>query len=79
VTKIEFFQLTGTIFGAHALKAKLEKRNSTSAWETAARYQMVHFWRIMLVGLYAESGIVNNANIALLCLSVGIVLFSGSL
>jgi uncharacterized membrane protein YgdD (TMEM256/DUF423 family) len=69
-------------FGAHGLKAVLIERGMTQAWETAARYHLLH--AIALIGVAAwlrggpgKSGKWMSATAR--CWVSGTVLFSGSL
>ena len=69
-------------FGAHALRDLLLERGMTSAWETAARYQLLH-----AVVLFAAAGwlrssqgsVQKRVSLASTCWIIGTVLFSGSL
>ncbi len=65
-------------FGAHGLKAKLTPE-LLATWNTGAEYHMYHALALVLAGIIAgaqPAGAVNTAGVAL---TVGIVLFSGSL
>lgn len=42
-------------FGAHALRDFLLERGMTSAWETAARYQLVHAIALLAVAAWTRS------------------------
>jgi uncharacterized membrane protein YgdD (TMEM256/DUF423 family) len=69
-------------FGAHGLQATLAERGMTHAWESAARYQLVH--TVALLGLAAWLRAGPSAGTGRLlwaarCWCAGIVLFSGSL
>jgi uncharacterized membrane protein YgdD (TMEM256/DUF423 family) len=79
------FGLTGVAFGAfgaHGLAAKLTASGMTNAWESGARYQMLHVLALFGAAVWlrsagdAASGLMTWAARAW---SVGIVLFSGSL
>jgi uncharacterized membrane protein YgdD (TMEM256/DUF423 family) len=80
-----FFGATGVAagaFGAHGLRDFLLERGMSSAWETAARYQLLH-----AVALFAAAAWMRSApgaarrrvGWAAACWGAGIVLFSGSL
>ena len=69
-------------FGAHALREWLLERGTTVAWETAARYQLLH--AVALAGAAAWLRQATGASHrrvgwAALCWVIGIVLFCGSL
>jgi uncharacterized membrane protein YgdD (TMEM256/DUF423 family) len=69
-------------FGAHGLQASLAERGMTHAWESAARYQLLHV--AALLGAAAWLRTASGAAAARMvwaarCWSAGIVLFSGSL
>lgn len=69
-------------FGAHALRDFLLERGMTSAWETAARYQLVHAIALLAVAAWTRSApgaAPRRLAWAATCWTVGIVLFSGSL
>ena len=61
-------------FGAHGLKAVLEKNGTLVVWQTAALYHLVH--AVVLLVL-AQKAAVPRVPFALF--GVGIVIFSGSL
>ncbi len=66
-------------FGAHALKALLEKHQRTDVFETAVRYQFFHALALILLGILAQQmphRFFTNAGYAFI---VGIIIFSGSL
>ena len=69
-------------FGAHGLQALLAERGTAQAWETAARYQLVHAVALLGVAAWLRAG-GGRGTIRLLwaarCWSAGIALFSGSL
>jgi uncharacterized membrane protein YgdD (TMEM256/DUF423 family) len=69
--------------GAHALKATLTERGMTQAWETAARYHVVHAVALMAVAAWVrsspDSGRAWQMTWAARLWCVGVVLFSGSL
>ena len=65
-------------FGAHALKSRLDA-NALSAWEVAARYQMVHALVLFVVAWLAchrPARMIFASGVAFL---VGLILFCGSL
>src|SRR5947207_13699059 len=67
-------------FGAHALKARFTADHPMLAnWETAARYQMYHALALLAVGLLAVGNPSRLLNLAGLCMTLGIVIFSGCL
>jgi uncharacterized membrane protein YgdD (TMEM256/DUF423 family) len=67
-------------FGAHALKDRLDEY-SQSVYEKAVFYHFIHALGILLISLLARTGIVGASGEARAAwlLSVGILLFSGSL
>jgi uncharacterized membrane protein YgdD (TMEM256/DUF423 family) len=67
-------------FGAHALKDRLDEY-SQSVYEKAVFYHFIHALGIVLISLLARTGIVGPSGEARAAwlLSVGILLFSGSL
>jgi uncharacterized membrane protein YgdD (TMEM256/DUF423 family) len=67
-------------FGAHSLKDRLHELGTTSTFETAAHYHMVHALAVLAVGLLALVGRSGSAlSAAGWAFLVGILLFSGSL
>ena len=64
-------------FGAHALKDTLTARGTTSLWQTAGLYHLLH--SVALVALSSGASTLRNVNLIALCWTVGVVLFSGSL
>ena len=69
-------------FGAHALRDFLLERGMTTAWETAARYQLLHAVALFAAAIWLRSatgGSRRYVGWAALCWCAGIVLFSGSL
>jgi uncharacterized membrane protein YgdD (TMEM256/DUF423 family) len=66
-------------FGAHALKDRLETSGRTDVYETAVRYQMYHALALVLVGLLGMQMPAPTLNVAGLCFTAGIVIFSGLL
>lgn len=67
-------------FGAHGLKDRLSEY-AMSVYEKAVFYHFVHALGLLIVGLFAKTGSVSaqGANRVGWLLSVGIVVFSGSL
>jgi uncharacterized membrane protein YgdD (TMEM256/DUF423 family) len=80
-----FFGLTGVALGAlgaHALAAELASRGTAHAWETAARYHLVHALALLGLGVWAHSAagtVLVRLRWAARCWCTGVVLFSGSL
>ncbi|MBS0661992.1 MAG: DUF423 domain-containing protein [Verrucomicrobia bacterium] len=69
-------------FGAHALKAFLLERGMLNAWDTAARYQMLHAVALFgaAVWLRTATGSASRwIGRAAACWTAGVVLFCGSL
>ena len=69
-------------FGAHGLQAMLTERGTVQAWESAARYQLIHAVALLGVAAWLRAG--GGAGTVRLCWaarcwSAGILLFSGSL
>jgi uncharacterized membrane protein YgdD (TMEM256/DUF423 family) len=66
-------------FGAHGLKTRVTPEMLT-VWQTGVLYHLIHAVGLLLVGILSylmpESAMVRNAGWAI---SVGILLFSGSL
>ena len=79
------FGVTGVAlgaFGAHGLAAVLAERGTAQAWETAARYQLLHAVALLATAAWLRAGAgAGTARMiwAAHCWSAGIVLFSGSL
>ena len=68
--------------GAHALEAFLTERGMAHAWDTAARYHLIHAVALLALGIWlqhAPGAAARRAGWAARCWTVGIVLFSGSL
>jgi uncharacterized membrane protein YgdD (TMEM256/DUF423 family) len=67
-------------FGAHGLRDRLDA-NSRSVYETAVMYHFFHALGLLIVSIMPKSGILTQSQASWVCglLSVGIVLFSGSL
>ena len=69
-------------FGAHGLQAVLVERGTAQAWESAARYQLVHAVALLGVAAWLRAG-GGAGTVRMLWAarfwSAGIVLFSGSL
>ena len=69
-------------FGAHALRDFLLERGMSSAWETAARYQLLHTVALLGVAAWLRTGAgpgTVRIQWAARCWVAGTVLFSGSL
>jgi uncharacterized membrane protein YgdD (TMEM256/DUF423 family) len=69
-------------FGAHALRDWLLERGTTVAWETAARYQLLHAAALLGAAAWlrqAAGAAQRRVGWAAACWAVGIVLFCGSL
>jgi uncharacterized membrane protein YgdD (TMEM256/DUF423 family) len=69
-------------FGAHALRDFLLERGMTSAWETAARYQLLHTVALLAAAAWLRAGPgpgTVRIQWAGRCWVAGTVLFSGSL
>ncbi|HEY4312930.1 MAG TPA: DUF423 domain-containing protein [Pirellulales bacterium] len=66
-------------FGAHGLKDRLQESGTFDTYETAVRYQMYHALALVLVGLIGLQFSAPALNIAGLCFTAGIVIFSGLL
>ena len=62
--------------GAHAIKGG---EDALATFNTANKYHMWHALSIILVGLAAEHLPANGALAAGICLTVGMILFSGTL
>ncbi|HEY7388288.1 MAG TPA: DUF423 domain-containing protein [Bryobacteraceae bacterium] len=67
-------------FGAHGLRDRLDA-NSRSVYETAVMYHFFHALGLLIVSIMPKSGFLTQSQASWVCglLSVGIVLFSGSL
>jgi uncharacterized membrane protein YgdD (TMEM256/DUF423 family) len=66
-------------FGAHALKATLEKRNAVGYWNTAVLYHLVHSAAMLgLHSLYVQSP-QSKYRLAGNIMMTGVCMFSGSL
>jgi uncharacterized membrane protein YgdD (TMEM256/DUF423 family) len=69
-------------FGTHALANVLAAAGTTQAWETAARYQLIHAVALLGAGVWrrmATGPTANRLDWVARCWSAGILLFSGSL
>ncbi len=69
-------------FGAHALRETLLERGMTTAWETAARYQLVHAVALFAAAAWqntSQGTVQKRLSIASISWTAGTVLFSGSL
>jgi uncharacterized membrane protein YgdD (TMEM256/DUF423 family) len=67
-------------FGAHALRGRFDAY-STGVYETAVMYHFFHALGILIVSMMPKAGYLSQTQTAWVCglLTVGIVLFSGSL
>ncbi|MDH4262219.1 MAG: DUF423 domain-containing protein [Spirochaetia bacterium] len=65
-------------FGAHALKNSLDEY-SQAIYAKAVLYQIFHTIGIFIVGILIFINKKNSLNIAGVCFTLGILLFSGSL
>jgi uncharacterized membrane protein YgdD (TMEM256/DUF423 family) len=80
-----FALLTGVALGAlgaHRLEATLAERGMTHAWETGARYHMIHAVALLaLASLGRDADVATQRRLgwAAWCWTIGILLFSGSL
>ena len=69
-------------FGAHALAALLIERGTQHAWETAARYHLLHAVAVFGAAMWERASPVGTARWArwsTRCWLLGTILFSGSL
>lgn len=69
-------------FGAHALRDFLLERGMSSAWDTAARYQLLHAVALLAAAAWQRSAagaVQRRLACAAACWGAGTVLFSGSL
>jgi uncharacterized membrane protein YgdD (TMEM256/DUF423 family) len=66
-------------FGAHALKSILIANNSVDTYELAVRYQFYHAFALLVIGLLMEKITNKSLGYSALCMTIGILLFSGSL
>ena len=70
-------------FGAHALRDFLLERGSSSAWDTAARYQLLHAVALLAAATWQRQAPLGAAQSrvawAAACWCAGTVLFCGSL
>ena len=68
--------------GAHALEPFLAEKGMAHAWDTAARYHMIHAIALLAIAVWRRSdrgAAARRAGWAAWCWTAGIVLFSGSL
>ena len=69
-------------FGTHALRDFLLEQGMTSAWDTAARYQLLHAVALLAAAAWQRSSlgsVQRCVSWAAACWTAGTVLFSGSL
>ena len=71
-----FFSVILGAFGAHAFK-KFMKEEQLKNYETGIKYQMYHAILLLVIGFNAD--LFQNAQIILILLSLGILLFSFSI
>jgi uncharacterized membrane protein YgdD (TMEM256/DUF423 family) len=82
-----FLGLTGVLLGAlgaHALEPFLMEHGMAHAWETAARYHLVHAIALLALGAWASrlrpgTSVAGRSRWAARCWTLGTILFSGSL
>ena len=68
--------------GAHLLAPFLAERGMAHAWDTAARYHMIHAVALLAVAVWlqqARAAAARRAGWAARCWTAGTILFSGSL
>ena len=68
--------------GAHALEPFLTERGMAHAWDTGARYHIIHAVALLAVAVWlqnAQGAAARRASWAARCWVIGITLFSGSL
>jgi uncharacterized membrane protein YgdD (TMEM256/DUF423 family) len=68
--------------GAHALEPFLSERGMAHAWDTAARYHIIHAVALLAIAVWqrqARGAAARLAGWAARCWTIGIILFSGSL
>lgn len=68
-------------FGAHALEDILDAYGQ-GIWDTAVQYQMFHAVALVIVGILGSATILGESKqlkIAMYCMNLGVVFFSGSL
>lgn len=66
-------------FGAHALRSLLEENARTETFELAVRYQFYHAFAILFAAVLMFHFPSRHVPRAVICFSVGIVIFCGSL
>lgn len=66
-------------FGAHALKSALVTNNSVDTYELAVRYQFYHAFGLLIIGLLMEKTNNKSLGYSAACMTIGVLLFSGSL
>lgn len=66
-------------FGAHALKSTLVTNNSVDTYELAVRYQFYHAFALLIIGLLMEKTNNKSFGYSAACITIGVLLFSGSL
>lgn len=68
--------------GAHKLEAFLTERGMSHAWETAARYHLLHAVALLGIAVWLQQSrgaAAPRVSWAARCWTIGIILFSGSL
>jgi len=65
-------------FGAHALKAILSA-SQLSTWHTAVEYQMMHALALLFISSQLKLSYSKHLKHAAISISIGVLLFSGSL
>ena len=66
-------------FGAHALQTKLESNGYLSTYQTAVQYQIYHTLALLGIAIISSRLESNWLNYAGYSMSIGIIVFSGSL
>ena len=73
-----FISVAGGAFGAHALKARISA-DMITVFTTGTRYLMLHAVALLAVGLLADRLASTSLTVAGWALSLGTLLFTGSL
>jgi uncharacterized membrane protein YgdD (TMEM256/DUF423 family) len=78
-----FLAVVAGSLGAHALRPQLEQSGSSSTWQTAVLYHLVHAAVLLALTLYRHREddlvVARRLSRASALIGIGIVLFSGSL
>lgn len=69
-----FFGVTLGAFGAHGLADVLEEHSRVDTWNTAVLYHLVHGVALLFLGVFRVP-----PRGALICFTLGVLIFSGSL